>query len=352
MPSAQYLFGIVAGAVESGRTSGRPLCMPRVMPSAMPAALPSVSLRQMQYFVAVAEERHFGRAAARLHLTQPPLSRQVAELEATLGMPLLLREPRQLRLTPAGEHVLKEFRKLLAATEASLRRLAGLRETLPTLRLGLLNWLDLHRLAALEQRLKRAGLVAGLHGDLRPSHEALAAVQAGRLDAALVAAPVDAPGLVQVPLGRLRMMAVLCARSPLAKRRTLALDDLNDEPPFYRFRRALHPRLWDHFELQYRRHGFRPRQESPGPEVMDTLARIAAGHGCTLMPEPLAVRRYAGVVRRPLREGVTMEVALVMSATLATPLRAALGDAAAMLMPKAALSRSPARAPAAPAPGA
>jgi DNA-binding transcriptional LysR family regulator len=296
----------------------------------------AVTLRHMHYFVAVAEERHFGRAAARLHITQPPLSRQVAELEAMLGVTLLARDPRQVRLTPAGEQVLAEFRTLLAATQAALQRIGALQEALPTLRLGLMNWLDVRRLPAVEHALRRAGLVAGVESELLPGHEALAAVHAGRLHAAVVAAPLDERGVEVVTLARLRMMAVLPARSPLARRRTLALADLNDEPPFYRFRRALAPALWDHFERQYRVHGFVPRQEAPGPEVMLALARIAAGRGCTLMPEPLAVRRYAGVARRPLKERITLDVALVMSPALDAPLREALATAAPALMPPGA----------------
>jgi len=298
--------------------------------------LSAVTLRQMQYFVAVAEERHFGRAAARLHITQPPLSRQVADLEAALGVSLLVREPRQVRLTAAGERVLDEFRALLAATQSALQRIDALREALPTLRLGLLNWLDLNGLPELERRLQRSGLVARVESELLASHEALAAVRAGRLGAALVAAPTDTSGIDAVTLARLRMMAVLPARSPLARRRTLALADLNEEPPFYRFRRSASPRLWDHFEAQYRAHGFAPRSEAPAPEVLETLARIGAGQGCTLMPEPLAVRRYAGVARRPLKERVTLELALVMPGSLAAPLRQALAVAAAGLMPAGA----------------
>jgi DNA-binding transcriptional LysR family regulator len=327
MHSRQYLFGIVP-TVQPGPPTRRPCDLHACM---HPAA---VTLRQMHYFVAVAEERHFGRAAARLHLTQPPLSRQIAELEAALGVTLLAREPRQVRLTAAGERALAEFRTLLAATQASLARIGALREALPTLRLGLLNWLVLARLGALEQRLARSGLVAGVESELLASHEALAAVRAGRLDAAVVAAPAEVAGLEAARLAQLRMVAVLPARSPLARRRVLPLAALNDEPPFYRFRRTLNPPLWDHLDRQYRAHGFVPGRETPGPEVLDVLARIGSGHGCTLMPEPLAVRRHAGVARRPLKERVTIDLALVMSPALGPPLREALVAAAPMLMPQ------------------
>lgn len=293
----------------------------------------AISLRQMRYFVAVAEECHFGRAAQRLHITQPPLSRQIAELEVTLGVSLLSRESRQVRLTAAGERALDEFRALLAATEAALERLGALRDALPTLRLGLLNWFDLARLPVLEHQLRREGLVARIESELMASHEAVAAVRAGRMDAALVAAPIETVGLEAVTLARLRMVALLPAKSQLARRRSLMLADLNGEPPFYRFRRSISPLMWDHFDRQYKAHGFRPREEAQAPELMGALARIGAGHGCTLAPEPLAVRHYAGVARRALKELVTLDVALVVSPALEAPLRAALACFAEVLMP-------------------
>lgn len=295
--------------------------------------IPAVTLRQMHYFVALAEERHFGRAAQRLHITQPPLSRQIAELESALGVSLLLREPRQVRLTAAGELALEQFREVLAAAATALQRVGRLRERLPTLRLGLLNWLALERLPELEAQLRRGGQVAGVDSHSLASHDALAELRAGRLDAALLAAPVDAPGFEAITLARLRMVALVPSGSELARRRVLALADLNRVPPFHRFRRSFHPALWDHFERQYRALGFQPQREAAAPEVIGVLTRIGAGQGCTLTPEPLAVKRFAGVARRPLKERVTMDIALLMQPTLDAGLQAALAAAARLLLP-------------------
>ena len=286
----------------------------------------SISLRQLRYFVAVAEELNYRRAAERLHITQPPLSRQVAELEEALGLPLLWRDTRSVRLTPAGEAALREFRMLLARFDAALDAVRGAAAALPPLRLGVPNWIDLQGLAGLEQQLQRRGLAGRLATRALASHEAVAAVLAGRLDAAIVAAPVDGRGLACALLGRLAFAAFVPAASVLARRRRIALADLNEVPPFYRFRRTLNPLLWDHFARQYTAHGFTPLREAPAPEVMGVFAKIAAGRGCTCMPAQLAVHRYAGVVRRPLRETVTMDLALVHRATLADEQRAVLVD--------------------------
>jgi LysR family transcriptional regulator, benzoate and cis,cis-muconate-responsive activator of ben and cat genes len=296
----------------------------------------ATSLRQMRYFVAVAEELSFRRAAERLHITQPPLSRQVAELEATLGVVLLRRDSQGVQLTAAGAQALQEFRALLAQADAALARVAALRDTLPRLRLGWLSWLDMDRLPAFEQRLQRQGLVAAVESHLLPSHEAVAAVRAGKMDAALVAAPIESQGLASSTLARLRLAALVPSQSVLAQRRVVSLRELNTVPPFHRFRRAISPLLYDHFDRQYREHGFVPQEEAAAPEVMGVLARIGAGQGCTCMPMPLAVRRYAGVTRRALRERVTMDLALVSSRSLAPALRAAVEEAALALVPPGA----------------
>lgn len=291
----------------------------------------AISLRQLRYFVAVAEECSFRRAAERLHITQPPLSRQIAELEAALGVTLLVRDTRHVRLSAAGALALQEFRALLAQADAACERVAAARDALPRVRLGLLNWLDLQQLPALEQRLQRQGLAAGLDTQALASHESVAAIRRGELDAAIVAAPIELHGLGSARVGELPLAAFVPAGSPLARKRRLSLHELNAEPPFYRFRRALNPALHDHFSRQYAAHGFVPRKEAPAPEVIGVFARIGAGQGCTCMPVPLAVHRYAGVVRRPLRERVTTDLALVWAPRLAAPVRALLLEAALRL---------------------
>lgn len=285
---------------------------------------PSISLRQMRCFVAVAEELSFRRAAERLHITQPPLSRSVAELEAALGLPLLLRDTRSVRLMPAGALALQEFRALLGACDAAVERLMANAGAPPALRLGVPGWVDLEGLGELERALARQGHASALETTALAGHEAVAAVRAGRLDAAVVAAPIELQGLAATTAATLSMAAFVPASSPLARRRRVSLAQLNEVPPFYRFRRSVNPPLYDHFARQYRAHGFTPREEAPAPEVMGVLAKIGAGRGCTCMPVPMAVHRYAGVVRRPLRERITLDIALVHPPALAAPLQALL----------------------------
>lgn len=160
----------------------------------------NVTLRQLSYFVALADERHFGRAARRVHVTQPALSTQIREMEERLGAALIDRSDRRVRLTPAGDEVLVSARRIMGEVErmeAFARWQEGLSGRLklgmiPTVAPYLLpRALDLlrARAAALDLRLREART--------EPLLDALAD---GALDAAVIALPSGRPGLVEVPL--------------------------------------------------------------------------------------------------------------------------------------------------------
>ncbi len=159
-----------------------------------------MTLRQLSYFVALAEERHFGRAAARVHVTQPALSTQIRELEDRLGAPLIDRSDRAFRLTPAGDEVLASARRIMGEVErmeASARWQDGLTGRL---KLGMIPTVApyLLPLALAFIRSRTRGL------DLRlreaKTERLLDALADGALDAAVVALPAGRPGLVEVPL--------------------------------------------------------------------------------------------------------------------------------------------------------
>src|SRR5512137_1046373 len=255
----------------------------------------TIDLRQLRYFVAVAEELSFRRAAERLHITQPPLSRQISDLEAALGVQLLERSTKAVQLTPAGEAALQEFRALLASCDAAMERITNT-QAAPRrrLRLGMVYWSDLAGLAAFEEALLATRLVTGIDVMSLASHESMAALLRGDLDAALVAGPLNMHGLPHVAIGRERHVAFVPRSHPLARRVTISLHDLKRLPAFFRFRRAENPVLYDHFQRQYAAFGFRHPEEVPGLGAMGLLAQIAAGRGGTIMPRAVAARPYPG----------------------------------------------------------
>jgi DNA-binding transcriptional LysR family regulator len=185
-----------------------------------------LEVRQLRYFVAVAEELHFGRAAARLGMAQPPLSRAIRDLERQLGVALLERTTRQVRLTAAGEILLRDARTALDAVTTAARRARQAGSPSPRLRIalkadvdgGLLpQILDAYRAddAALPPEL-----VLGALGE-QPQ-----ALRDGRADVGLLLCPFDDHGLDSEPLMTEPLLVALAAADPLAARTRLCLADL------------------------------------------------------------------------------------------------------------------------------
>ncbi|MFE2553421.1 LysR family transcriptional regulator [Streptomyces sp. NPDC059355] len=202
-----------------------------------------MELRQLRYFVAVTEEGGFGRAAERLHTVQSAVSRQIGLLERELGLVLFTRTTRRVGLTGAGERLLPEARAVLAAAartrEVAAEVAAG---ATGVLRLGTVHGPGDRVYRLLEELADRA---PGLR--VRPVRlpvtERLAAVRSGELDAALVRARPDAPGLELLPLWRDRLYAALPGGHPLAAAEELGPEQLahlplrlaarEDNPPFH-----------------------------------------------------------------------------------------------------------------------
>ncbi|MGW0878101.1 LysR substrate-binding domain-containing protein [Streptomyces sp. NPDC002671] len=229
-----------------------------------------MELRQLSYFVAVAEELHFGRAADRLHIVQSAVSQQIQRLERELGAVLFDRSPRRVRLTAAGERLLPEARAVLAAAEkarACVAAPAGLRVGTST---GLGSHLD-RVLAAFAERAPDVPVeLFSL-----PVGERLARVAAGRLDAAFVRAAEPPPGVRVLPLWPDPLVAALPAAHPLAARAELDLADLAGLPLALTPRRN-NPALVDLVVGACHTAGFEPLPGPVGGSLQDTLATIGA----------------------------------------------------------------------------
>jgi len=291
-----------------------------------------VTVRQLRYFLAVAEERNFRRAAERLAITQPPLSRQIAELEAALGVQLFDRDTHGVRLTPAGEMGLRSFSQLMHGFDAALEHVAQASNDRPRLRLGVLNWVDLRGLAAMERRLVEAGYVSGIDVRTTTTIAAASALRGNGLDAAIVLWPASMHRLRGDMVDQVPLMAFVPSASALARRRRIAVRDLQSLPPFFRFSRAENSRMYDEFTRQYAAHGFSPIEEAGAPDPLHVFAQIGSGHGCTCLPAPFSRHRYAGVQPRPLREQIMVPLVLLTSLRTTQELHNALvKDATRML---------------------
>ncbi|WP_371477329.1 LysR family transcriptional regulator [Kitasatospora sp. NBC_00315] len=237
-----------------------------------------MELRQLRYFVTVAEELHFGRAAERLLIGQPAVSQQIRRLERELKLELFDRGPRLVRLTAAGETFLPAARAVLSAEDAA-RAVAGalLTGTAGVLRLATITGLG-ERLDRVLDVFERRAPGVRVELDALPLKERLTRLADGRLDAAFVrgADSRENPGLDRHPLWEDELVAAVPARHELAGRPSVTLAELAALPLRLTERRN-HPALVDLVLGGCRQAGFEP---IPGPvsgSLQDTLAAIGAG---------------------------------------------------------------------------
>ena len=275
--------------------------------------LHALDIRLLRYFAVVAEENNMSRAAQRLFMSQPPLSRHIRQLEERLGVTLFVRHTRGLTLTDEGQRVLETIRPLLALqdnTWAALARIA--KNDVQSLRLGLTTAFEQGVFAALETELtaRADSLRIVRHG----SPELVRLLRRGKIDAALVALPLETSGLVVSPPFWLEpLIAALPASWPQAKEQSLGLHLLNDRPLFW-FKRERNPAFFDYTRQLFQRAGYAPTCLEEPLEHDVLLARIAHGDGLSLLPASFAAIQRQGVVFRPLSDnGLSIRAGLVMA---------------------------------------
>jgi len=235
-----------------------------------------VELRQLRYFVAVAEELHFGRAAERLHIVQPTVSQQVRRLERELGLDLFDRTTRTVTLTAAGSAFLTHARTILRAERSAVEAMAALRaEQETTLRLGTNVGLGT-RLDALLGALADRAPQLTVELVSAPPAARLQQVRDAELDAALIRGADDGPDLEFLPLWSDPLVAALPAAHALAADPQVKLADLA-ELPLRITPRDNNPHLVDTVLEACRAAGFEPRMGPAFTNDQDTLAAIAIG---------------------------------------------------------------------------
>ncbi|QFU88469.1 HTH-type transcriptional regulator CynR [Amycolatopsis sp. YIM 10] len=248
-----------------------------------------VELRQLEYFVAVAEESHFTRAARRMHVAQSGLSAAIRSLEKELGAPLFRRSTRQVRLTGAGEALLVEARRTLAAADAGRDAVAAVQGLVRgSLAIGSLQCL--HSLPLPE--LLRDFVTAHPGLDVRLRHsgstELLEQVRTGALDVAFVARPARCPdGLRLTPLGSERLVLACAPGHPLAGRAEVRLADLAEDR-FVDFHPGWGTR--DHADAVLADAGVHRKVALEVTDVHSLLELVAFDLGVALVPETFSLK--------------------------------------------------------------
>jgi DNA-binding transcriptional LysR family regulator len=273
-----------------------------------------MELRHLRYFVAVAEQLHFGRAANRLHTSQSSLSQQIRNLETELKVDLLRRVKRHVELTPAGNRFLQEARGILAAAE----RAAGLaretaREESRKFVIGIspeTDWAFLGK--ALRLFGEQAPSVEALFQNLTPEAQ-IEALRGGRIDIGFVGLPIDAEDIVSEVTGREKLVVAISEEHPMARQERIRLRDLSREA-YTLWPRHLSPGRYDQLLSIFRRAGFGPPVTMEGglPSTQTVLGMVAAGLTIALVDPAIKQRAMPGVVFRPIEDrGVFTESGVI-----------------------------------------
>jgi DNA-binding transcriptional LysR family regulator len=276
-----------------------------------------VELRRFRYFVAVAEELHFRRAAERLHLAQPALSQQVKKLETELGVDLFHRTRRGVALTRAGVVFLEEARRVLRMADEAARAAQGAASgAVGRLQVGLLA--DAVPASVPRAIVRFSTRFSGIevNPETLSARRAIEDVRAGRLDVAIVALPAPVADLKTTFLGKEGTVAALADRHPLSGRAAVPLDRLADER-LIMLPRATNPAFYDGVIAVCRDAGFTPTiVETTEAQIEHALLSVAGGAGIALVPASAADRYTTPGVRfLPLDpEGPVCEMALVTRA--------------------------------------
>ncbi|MER8403820.1 LysR family transcriptional regulator [Mesorhizobium sp. M0185] len=261
----------------------------------------------MQSFMAVAEELHFGRAAARLHISQPPLTKQIQQLEQAMGVRLLERTKRKVELTAAGRVFLDEVRAVLHQTEQAveLARKADRGET-GHLAVGFIDAAIYSVVPSVVQRFtKRYPEVELSLTDLRIPNQ-VRAVAERQLDIGFVHPPVVHEALRVESILVEPLIVALPETHRLASEAEVALADLASEA-LIQFPRSINPSLYDEIVGLCRSSGFSPRIVREATPKQTIIGLVSVGLGVSLLPACLQNLRRHGVVYRPI-QGRTLSI--------------------------------------------
>jgi LysR family hca operon transcriptional activator len=302
-----------------------------------------VELRHLRYFVAVAEELSFTRAAERLHTSQPSLSQQVRQLEAELGIPLLDRSRHHVALTDGGRIFLREVRDILGRIDHAGRLAKQAADgRAGDLAVGTFPAADVRVLPPLR------ALVATQLPDLRLllhskyAVEPTVGLQSGALDVAFMRGPLDVDGLESFELLREPIVVVLPSHHQLARRKRIPVALLHDLPCIT-MDRSLAPALYDAIALLYREAHIRMHAVSRADNVLGHLQLVQEGLGFALLPESVGSLLPPGVVLKPLASDPVPLVSIVIAwkSGNASPLVRAFVDLARQSCGAPAASRAP-----------
>ena len=261
-----------------------------------------MELRHLRYFCAVAKELNIGRAAAMLHISQPPLTRQIQQLEDELGAQLFKRSVKGMELTDAGRTLYADAKNILALAELAAERTRRAAQ-------GLIGRLDVGIFGSgvfdvvprvlLRFRQAFPDVKVVLH--TLDKTEQVEALRERRITIGFNRVVPKFPGIASRLVMWEKLVVGLHETNPLAGRKTLSLRDLADQA-FVLFPSVARPNFSDFIINQCQKHGFTPRVEQVVGDAVTGVALVASGFGSCIVPESVMAFQASGVVYLPLEE--------------------------------------------------
>ncbi|AFY50715.1 transcriptional regulator [Nostoc sp. PCC 7524] len=279
-----------------------------------------MELRHLRYFIAVAEELHFSKAAERLHIAQPPLSQQIQQLEAELGVELFQRKTkRQVQLTAAGKVFLQEAYQLLAQLEAAvvLTQITG-RGEIGQLRIGFTSLVTYDLLPVILRQFREHFPEIELVLLELTTTQQEQALRDYRIHVGFAHPPLEDNTLSQECIHREPLIVALPSNHPLAHQECISVRSLFPES-FIMFPRYLAPGLYDHIINLCQQGNFSPKVTQEAIQMQTIIGLVSAGMGIAIAPSSLQNLQRPGVVYRAVIEQTPLiETAIVWRSEMET----------------------------------
>lgn len=257
-----------------------------------------MELRHIRYFIVLAEELNFSRAAQRLHIAQPPLSRQIKELENEIGAKLFNRSKRHVELTPAGKVFLQKAYQILDQVEQARfnARLTAIGKE-GELRISFTG--AVQDLIPVIRKYRKIHPQVGIILKHMNNKEQLKALNEKTIDIALISTPIESGNINVSPLKTLKFYVAFPENHPLLKKEKLYLQDLANET-FIMTPRSVGVLYYETFMSAFNKAHFTPNIAIQADDLHTVLALVADGIGITLTPSP--AEKVKGIVRRDLED--------------------------------------------------
>lgn len=260
-----------------------------------------MDLRHLRYFVVVAEEGNITRAAERLHIAQPPLSRQIQQLEEELGVPLLVRGSRPLTLTEAGQFFYAHARQLLSQTrelEAMTRRIGTIERKMS---IGFVGSTLYGMLPKVIRRFRSEQNTTELTLHEMTSMEQISALKEGKIDVGFGRIRHEDPNVRRIVLREERLVAALPSGHALTDRPVISLLDLVDDTLIV-FPKAPRPSFADQILASFHDRGLEPKKVYEARELQVAIGLVAAGEGVAIVPASVQGLKREDVCYLPLQD--------------------------------------------------